>query len=343
MGSIEYAFDNAFWGLAAMAWYRNVLFRAIPGIPYTQSKIILWALATICIIVGVILTNVKRRNNFSILINVLTPFEVYAVISFKEYLFHCYSWFFYVAASLSTLYFCFAIAPSIGRKKSVRFARCFEHGFLGARTVAVCCIALVLAPAALNGLFGNTIVQSDITPHTATEAKVTIADNIDTVANLREDVWKGLTLQERLDTLQVVANIECSYLGLPHGLTVGAEPMADHTIAFYRDDAQQIRINIECLENQPASEMLNAVCHEAYHAYQHRLCDAWMSVGNDYKNLMAFSKVPEYMDNFENYVEGKEDFDAYYALACEQTARQYAGNAVKHYYRQIENCPGTDS
>lgn len=343
MGKTEYAFDNAFWGLAAMAWYRNVLFRAIPGTPYIQSKIILWVLTTVCIIAGVILTNVRRRNNFSILINVLTPFEVYAVISFKESLFYNYSWFFYVAAILSTLYFCLAIAPSIGRRKSVRFTRYFEHGFLGARTVAVCCIALVLAPVALNGLFGNAIVQSDITTHSVANPKVTIADNIDTVANLCEDVWKELTLQERLDTLQVIANIECSNLGLPHGLTVGTEPMADNTIAFYRDDAQQIRINIECLENEPASEMLNAVCHEGYHAYQYRLCDAWISVGNDYKNLMAFSKVPEYMDNFENYVEGKDDFDAYYALTCEQTARQYAVTAVEHYYCQIENYLGPDS
>ena len=87
--------------------------------------------------------------------------------------------------------------------------------------------------------------------------------------------------------------------------------------------------------------MLDAVCHEEYHAYQYRLCDAWESVGADYKNLMAFSNVPDYKDNFENYVDGEDDFYGYYVLTCEQTARQYAASAVEDYYLKIDYYLGT--
>lgn len=343
MGDIEFACDNAFWGLIAMIWYRNVLFRAIPNVSYTQSKMVLWGLAIVCIIVGASLTKERRRNNISILINVLTPYEVYAILSFRESLFKDYSWILYVAATLSILYFVLVIAQSIGDRKRVSFQKYLEHGFLGARTLAVCCIALVWIPVGISGLFGNALVQSDVTPKAATETKVTIADNIDVVANLREEVWSTLSIQERLDTLQVVVNIESSYLGLPHELTVGAEPMEENTIAFYRDAAHQIRINIEYLESMPAYEMLDAVCHEAYHAYQYRLCDAWESVGSDYKNLMAFSNVPDYMDNFANYIDGEDNFDEYYVLTCEETARQYAASAVKDYYLKIEYYLETDN
>lgn len=151
-----------------------------------------------------------------------------------------------------------------------------------------------------------------------------------------------ISVQERVDTLQIVANIECSYLGLPHELSVGAEPMEETTIAFYRDSTHQIRVNIECLESMTAHEMLDAVCHEAYHAYQHRLCDAWKSVGNEYKNLMAFSKVPDYLDNFEHYADGEDDYFKYYFLMCEQTARQYAASAMEDYYWKIEYYLETD-
>ena len=56
MGNIEYALKNALWGLIGMIWYRNVLFRPIPGISYAQSKMMLWGLAVVCIIVGASIT-----------------------------------------------------------------------------------------------------------------------------------------------------------------------------------------------------------------------------------------------------------------------------------------------
>ena len=342
MGDLAFTFDNAFWGLLAMVWYRNILFRPIPGISFTQSKIILWGLVVVCIIIGASLTKERRRNNISVLINVLTPYEIYAFISFRESFFSKYYWILYVAAIISVLYFVLVIAQSIGRSRKISFAKYLEHGFLGARTLAVCFLALVWIPVSINGLLGNALVQSDVTPQAATETKITIADNIDVVSNLREDVWSTLNLQERVDTLQVIVNIECSYLGLPHELTVGADTMEENTIAFYRDNTHQIRVNIEYLESMPAREMLDAVCHEAYHAYQYRLCDAWESVGSDYKNLMVFSNVQDYKDNFENYVDGEDDFEEYYVLTCEQNARQYAASAVEDYYFKIDYYLGND-
>lgn len=342
MGNIEYALKNALWGLIGMIWYRNVLFRTIPGGSYTQSKMVLWGLTIACIILGTCLTRKRRRNYLSVLVNVLTPYEIYAIVSFKESLVRDYIWVIYVATTISVLYFGFVIILNIGNSKRVRFTRYIGHGFLGARTLAVCCIALAWIPVTINGLFGEALVQSDISPYVATESKVTIADNIDVVSNLREDTWNSLSVQERVDTLQIVANIECSYLGLPHELSVGAEPMEETTIAFYRDSTHQIRVNIEYLESMPAHEMLDALCHEAYHAYQHRLCDAWESVGNEYKNLMAFSYVSDYLANFENYTDGEDDFFEYYFLTCEQTARHYAASAVEDYYLKLEHYYGTE-
>lgn len=168
MGNIEYTLKNALWGLIAMIWYRNVLFRTLPGESYTQSKMILWGVSIACIILGTSLTRKKRRNYLSVLVNVLTPYELYSIASFKESLVNDYIWIIYVATVLSVLYFDLVIILNIRNNKRVRLTRYIGNGFLGARTIAVCCIALAWIPVMINGFgekpLSNRILRRTLLP-----------------------------------------------------------------------------------------------------------------------------------------------------------------------------------
>ena len=74
----------------------------------------------------------------------------------------------------------------------------------------------------------------------------------------------------------------------------------------------------------------------SYHAYQHRLIDAYNSVDVEYRDLLTFYFVPIYEEDFQNYGDGKDDDLAYYFQMCEMKARDYAEESVIDYYNKIE-------
>ena len=51
-----------------------------------QSKIILWISALVLVAFGYIITMKKRRNNLSLFTNILLPYELYAVVTYRTYL-----------------------------------------------------------------------------------------------------------------------------------------------------------------------------------------------------------------------------------------------------------------
>jgi len=172
--------------------------------------------------------------------------------------------------------------------------------------------------------------------------EVTIANNIDVVSQLDENTWCQLSTQKRLDTLQTVADIETYYLGLPHKLNVELGNLSETTRACYDDSTHVITINIDHFDCDAASEVLGSVCHEAFHAYQYRLCDAYDSVDEEYKNLLIFYEVQNYKQEFSNYVNGKDDAYDYYLQLCENDARSYARKSVADYYMKINTYLGRD-
>lgn len=103
-----------------------------------------------------------------------------------------------------------------------------------------------------------------------------------------------------------------------------------------------ITINIDHLEVDPAHDILDSLCHEARHAYQHRLCDVYDSVSEEQRELLVFYNVQMYKQEFSNYVNGKEDAFGYYYQWCESDARAYAREAVIDYYSKIETYLGKE-
>lgn len=152
---------------------------------------------------------------------------------------------------------------------------------------------------------------------------------------LREEEWSRLTTQEKLDTLQTVANIEAHYLGLPNELNVGIANLGEYTFACYNDSTRTISIDLNHLENDSVYDVLDSCCHEAYHSYQHRLVEAYNAADENLKGLRIYKSATQYGQEFNNYIDGDYDFCLYYYQNCEMDARDYAEEAVSDYYRRI--------
>lgn len=334
----EYLWDNLYYGLVAMVFYRNMFFRICSGLTGLQSRLLLWALAAVCIFLGVLITRKRRRNYVSIIANVLLPFELYGILTYRESMGSGFLWICGISLTLSVLYFALVMTASgCDRRKRYPFMRCLAHGLLGARTILVCSFAVCWLPVLAGILLGNPLISANVPPAASDPGiRFSIRDNMEVVQNLREDRWQGLSVPERLDTLQVVANLECSRLGLPEGLDVGSGILPEGVMACYEDATRQILISLPWLEKDDPREMLDSVCHEVYHGYQHRLCDAWASVDESYRSLQCFAHAEEYSREFADYIDGSENPRGYYTMTCETDARQYAAAAVEEYYACIE-------
>lgn len=169
------------------------------------------------------------------------------------------------------------------------------------------------------------------------QTEETIASNIETLILLDEDAWSILTVQERLDVLQTVANIERYYLGLPNELNVGVANLGKNgetiILASYTDVRHEIIISLSHLLYDSPWDVLDSVCHEAYHSYQCRLVEALNEMSEENQNLKMFSRIRSYAEEIDCYKDGEDSFIDYYSQKCESDARDYAENAVEDYYR----------
>lgn len=227
------------------------------------------------------------------------------------------------------------------RKKQIircRLYRCF------ARTSSAFAVGMmvIMLPMFLHGVLGTTLFKATVRATAGDTKEVqTISNNMKTILMLQEDEWIKLSTQEKLNVIQTVANIESYYLGLPNELNVGVVNLPEYTLAEYSDSTHTIYINLTHLENDQAQDILDSCCHEAFHAYQHRLVDAYNAAPDNTKNLRIYNKAALYVDEFNNYVDGDEDFYTYYLQECESDAREYAEKAVEDYmsriYEYLEN------
>ena len=101
------------------------------------------------------------------------------------------------------------------------------------------------------------------------------------------------------------------------------------SLGRYNDSTKQIFINKSIFLDKSSEKLLDTVCHEVYHNYQHRLISVYMDMDEKNRNLKIFR------NEFCNYKNGSDDFNGYYTQICENDARKYAEERVKEYYKQI--------
>lgn len=154
---------------------------------------------------------------------------------------------------------------------------------------------------------------------------------------MQDKYWEALTVQERLDVLQTVANIEQRYLGLPIELNVGAANLNAGNLGYYSDETHEIVINMDGLLFDSSLEVLDTVCHESFHSYQYCMIEALNCLDERIGNLRIFQKAHVYAYEFENYINGETDLYNYYYQNCKSDARDYAEEAVHEYYNRINS------
>ena len=333
-----YLWDNLFYIVMGFIWYKNILMKCLNSMSYDQSRTILIVMIAIMSAIGIILNIRNNRNGMSVFANITLPFGLYtalAYISVNRYLFVTV---FILAGLISTLFAVVTMCRRIRSKKTwLVIAKRIKRIIVQMQHLFAIGLFATMLVLGVGAFFGSSLLQPEVIATTYEEAEEqTINNNIESVLMLQEELWVDLSVPERLNILQTVANIERRYLGIPYELNVGVANLGEYTLGYYDDRKHQVIVSLDSLINDPAEEVLNTVCHESYHAYQYCIVFVLENADEESKNLRLFRDARNYAEEFCDYKSGGNGFYDYYYQECEMDAREYAEDAVFDYYKRIE-------
>lgn len=340
MGLGEYLFDCLFYMVISAVWYQNILFRCLPGRTYTESKIILFGMIGLSIVICAFLLNRHARTGWTVATALGIPFGLYTVLTYSRTVGVWMPIVLALSVALSIAFAIYLLTRRIRNRK--RKSKVIKHRIyrscIMCQSILTVALLVIMGSIGVHGVFGANILNSSVSATTIERcSSQTISNNIDTILLLQEEEWGELSTREKLDTLQTVANIEAHYLGLPNELNVGIANLKEDILASYNDNTHTISIDLDHLENDSVYEVLNSCCHEAYHSYQYRLVDAYSTADERIKRLRIYKSAAQYEQEFGNYIDGDYDFCSYYEQHCEMDARDYADDAVYDYYNRIRD------
>lgn len=165
---------------------------------------------------------------------------------------------------------------------------------------------------------------------------------LDEVSPIVDGSWNELSPKEKINIFQRIVNIEASYNGFSKPIKVcfadiDSTPDDDSTkYGQYNDAISVIYLNEKAVCSLSSENALVVLLHEVYHAYQHEIVRVYKAAGEEYKNLALLSTAAVYAEEFENYQNGIEDYEAYKSQKVEVTADNYGRQASQEYIALIE-------
>lgn len=336
-GTAYFIWQHVIWGAVASYLYRSMCFCCINHLSEKQSSLVFFGLVVICTCIGIAINYQKYRNDVSVFIDLLFPLDIYMLLTYAVYMKRTIVVSGVLFVLLSIIYVIVLhnkpIRTPEHEKKIIKIRKI--QALRMSRALLAVCFSLPIAVFAISIFLGHYPITSDITAKSdpAWSKEYTINENEDIVVKVFDGSWNTLSLDERMDILQTIANIEQNYLGLPNELNVEAGALSGNTVAHYNHERHRIVIDTDELLSSSGEEVLNSLCHECYHAYQHAQVEAYRQVDDDLKRLRMFVLMPDYEADFSEYI-GDGSMD-YYFQTVEITARQYAKEAVEDYRRQI--------
>ena len=229
IGKIGFITKHIFWAALSWIWYKNILFRCIPSHSLSESRITLLSVVVISCIIGIIFQMGNDRNGISVFFNLIFAYGIYTVIAYVNIRFRLIVICPYAVLILSRR------IKNQKRRYRIILKRAIQASVVSKKLISSG-LAIIMVITGVNALFGSSILKSDVRPSTLNNlSDQTISNNIDKVLLLQDDIWAELTVLERLNVLQTIANIEQRYLGLPNELNVCAANLDEGTLGYYSD------------------------------------------------------------------------------------------------------------
>jgi len=334
MSWTRYFCNNIVWSVYFCILFRSTIFACLPGMTYSDSVSTFYWLIAICVLIGIVV-NHNTKCGYTAFINSIYAIPIYMLISYAPI-------FLVVSTYFKGFCICLLAAPTIIMLTKIIPAIRNNNATKAYKAISVIgfrfyylFFAVLLVPMSL--ILWNYIRDgSAMTANTET-----YSGHVDSMAYyseslefLQEEQWKKLNAEQKIDVLQVVANIEKDNLGLPHELNVVASAVNKNVGAHYDYRKHRITLGLGVLTYYTAEQAVNTIMHEVRHAYQYQLVELYNSLTPEQKQLKVFeeSYIPNFTYELENYININEDYESYYNQFVEIDARLYENSSKYSEY-----------
>lgn len=325
-----------------MLMYRGLIFCCLIFQTFNYSKIILWIMSITITSVGYFLTRKRRRNYLSLFVNISLPFEIYTLMTHEYIFFEFIAIIFIVSFILCILYFSAVLLRHLIKNDKILKLKFYKNMSLhivnGFRTICAVCFSVLLIYAAVDCVFEPTAIMPSIkSSNEIVENKNDIiSENMKHIYKIDTNTWANLSIEERLDLLQILANTERIILGISHEISVCSDNLGFGTYGSYDFNTHKVWIDLDVINDDTANKSIETLCHEIYHGYEHDFVNAFLSLDKEYQQLSVFDEVRKYKENFDNYQTGYDDFETYYNQIVEVDSRAYGKKREAFYFAEAE-------
>lgn len=338
-----YIFLSIFSAFIAMIIYRSTIFRCILFNTFAESKVKLWVIWGACLVVTYLLTFRRRRNYFSLFTNTVIPFGIYSAMAYDDSHYIIIS-----AVKISILILCglYGLAMIIVSKIPDDFDKLLKilkikilHFLSGAKSIVALCFSVILVYISCLYAFDSPSLIPAVKPAAAVEENKAefVEKNMPLISKIDETEWKNLTLEERLDTMQILANVEKVQLGISHEINVRTDSLGLGTYGTYDFKKHEVTINTQVLMDDDSTDAVTTLCHELRHAFQHDSADAFLSLDKEYQQLAIFDDMRDFYENFEDYQNAERDgFEEYESQSVEADSREYGEKRTAFYFQRVD-------
>ncbi len=321
MDSIEYIQNYAFAGEMCLLAYYYTVFVSLQGCTAPQSLLIL-EVALLC----------------GLVVDLLPVFRIpkcgWSIITTMFFLLGGYTFVTYYRNN-PVLYLgvlAAAVVMAIGYAVW-KFPRRSSMGVKAVAAVAgiffiLCSAAIKYIPQAENVLYKTVYTDAD-----ALDA------HIEELQRLKPESYAALTVDEKIQLLQMVADIEGRYLGLDTRIRIGCSDLKEDVLGYYKDSTKEIQIDTEYLDSEPR-EVICLLCHEMYHAAQQQYARIYDKLSQDEKKSYFLTEAAEYAEELKHYKNGEEggahEYFSYYTQTLEREARAYGLVSTEQIFQRID-------
>lgn len=341
---ISRLYDQLFWhgffGILMWTWYRVLLFRCFSSLTLTESRILLLCIVVASALFGCMIDRYILKKDIHPFINMMIGFGTYTVLTYVKIRPFLVLILVAISLWLAVLNLALIMSRKVSRSENQRkiiIQRAY-NAISGSKTIVGLGAGVMIASLGIPMIFGGFLIKASVTPAMSTASQEwTVQNHIEELSLFfDEGKWREATLTTKLNTCQILANICQAEFGT-NELNVVASNTSGDIVGSYSDKEHLILISVDHLMTDPGREVCNTVIHEAYHALEYRMVDAYLAAPDDMKGLALYDNAATYMEEFENYHDcDSADPDDYYAYAsqlCEKHARLWAD----YYTFQIEN------
>lgn len=281
-----------------------------------------------------------KRNVFSLMLMVLFPAEIVILLGQKMYLSFLWQPFaIYVLVAFLIEFSLFKLKCNYRKTRGHKYIihkwnaikGMIKHTITRLGESFYCCLSAVFVCALFVAIIGGKKTYStnvEVLNYIPTENL--FEENRESLQKLNEEIFYNLSYQEKLDLLQVIANMESVFLGSSVVQLASDDMLEKGWAGYYDANNHMVVIDEQVVDGDfGVQEAVHVVLHEMFHVYQHD-CINGVNFDNSDTDLLFYRQVANWREEFHTYksfnieTDAYEDYLDYSNQSVERDAEGYA-------------------